>query len=109
MGLAKKKIILVYNLNGSDTSINSSKHIYSSKYLKSHSNITDVFTHVEHHKDTKTGLRTFRIKYPSIVIIDHLHINSIRNKIEFLSFLIGGKVDDFLISWHIPYISVSYE
>ena len=35
-----QKRILVYNLNGRDTSINSSKHGDSSKYLKSDSNIT---------------------------------------------------------------------
>ena len=61
----------------------------------------DVFTHVEHHRDTATGLRTIRIKYPSS-IIGHLNINSIANKFEFkfelLSFLIGGKDDIILIS-----------
>ena len=45
-----QKRILVYNLNGRDTSINSSKHGYSSKYFKSDSNITDVSIHEEHHK-----------------------------------------------------------
>ena len=42
-------------------------------------------------------LRTFRVKYPSNVIIGHLNINSIRNKFGLLSFLIDGKVDIFLI------------
>ena len=84
--------ILVYNLNGRYTLINSSKPEYSSKYLKSDSNITDVSTHAEHH------LRNFRIKYPNNVIIIHLNVNSIRNKFELLSFLIGGKVDILLIN-----------
>ena len=53
---------------------------------------------MEHHSDTVTDLRTFRIKYPSNIIIGHLNINSIRNKFELLSFLIGGKVDILLIS-----------
>ena len=53
---------------------------------------------MEHHSDTITDLRTFRIKYPSNIIIGHLNINSIRNKFELLSFLIGGKVDILLIS-----------
>ena len=44
-----QKRILVSNLNGRDTSINSSKYGYSSKYLKSDSNITGAITHVEHH------------------------------------------------------------
>ena len=93
----RKKRILVYNLNGRDTSINSSKHGDSSKYLKSDSNITRAIIHVEHHRDTIIDLRTFRIKYPSNVIIGHLNTSSIRNKFELLSFLIDGKVDIFLI------------
>ena len=52
---------------------------------------------MEHHIDTITDLRTFQIKYPSNVIIDHLNINSIRKKFELLSFLIGGKVGILLI------------
>ena len=93
-----QKTILVYNLNFRDTSINSSEHGDSSKYLKSDSNITRAITHVKHHRDTIIDLRTFRVKYPSNVIIGHLNINSIRNKFELLSFLIDGKVDIFLIS-----------
>ena len=93
-----QKRILVYNLNGRDTSINSSKHGYSSKYLKSDSNVTGAITHVKHHRDTIIDLQTFCIKQPSNVIIGHLNINSIRNKFELLSFLIDGKVDIFLIS-----------
>ena len=53
---------------------------------------------MKHHRDTIIDLRTFRVKYPSNVIIGHLNINSIRNKFELLSFLIDGKVDIFLIS-----------
>ena len=93
-----QKRILVYNLNGRDTPINRSKHGCSSKYLKSDSNIMDAITHVKHHIDIIIDLRTFRVKYPSKVIIDHLNINSIRYKFELLSYLIDGKVDIFLIS-----------
>ena len=96
MGLSKK--ILVYNLNGRDTSIIRSKHGYSSKYLKSDSNITGAITNVEHHRDTIIDLRTFGIKYPCNVIIGHLNINSIRNKFELLWFLNDRKVNIFLIS-----------
>ena len=63
--------------NGRDTPINSSKHGCSSKYLKSDSNIMDAVTHVKHHRDIIIDLRTFRVKYPSNVIIDHLNIISI--------------------------------
>ena len=93
-----QKRILVYNLNGRDTSINSSKHGYSSKYLKSGSNVTGAITHVKHHRDTIIDLQTFCIKQPSNVIIGHLNINSVRNKFELLSFLIDGKVEIFLIN-----------
>ena len=58
----------------------------------------DAITHVKHHRDIIIDLRTFRIKYPSNVIIDHLNIISIRYKFELLSYLIDGKVDIFLIS-----------
>ena len=51
-GTRKKRI-----LNGRDTSINNSKHGYSSKYLKSDSNIMGAFTHVEHHRDTIIDLK----------------------------------------------------
>ena len=44
-----KKMGLHCRLHGRDTSTYRSKHGYSSKYLKSGSNITDVFTHEEHH------------------------------------------------------------
>ena len=88
-----QKGILVYDLYGRDTSIKSSKHGYKySKYLKSDSNITRAITHVEQHRDTIIDLRTFRIKYPSNVIIGQLNTSSIRNKFELLSFLIDGKV-----------------
>ena len=75
-----KKRILVYNLNGRNTSNYGSKHGYSSKYLKSDFNITDVFTDVEHCRGTITDLRTFWIKYPSNVIIGRLNITPIRKK-----------------------------
>ena len=75
--------------------INSSKHGYSSKYLKSDSNITGAITHVEDHRDTIIDLRTFRIQYQSNVIKGQLNITSVRNKFKLLSFLIDGKVDIF--------------
>ena len=78
------KRILIRNLNGRDISTKSSKYGYSFKCLKSDSNITDVLTHEEHHRDTIKNLRTFRIKYPNNIIIGHLNVNSIRNKFELL-------------------------
>ena len=78
------KRILIRNLNGRDISTKGSKYGHSSKYLKSDSNIIDVLTHEEHHRDTIKNLRTFRIKYPNNIIIGHLNVNSIRNKFELL-------------------------
>ena len=60
--------------------------------------IYGCFFSAEHHRDNFTDLMTFPIKYPSNIIIGQLNINSIRNKIELFSFLIGGKVDILLIS-----------
>ena len=53
---------------------------------------------MEHHRDTIADLKTLRLKYPSNVIIGHLSINSIKNKFELLSLLIGSKIDISLIS-----------
>ena len=53
---------------------------------------------MKHHRDSIIDLSTFRVKCPSNLITGNLNINSIRNKFEFLSFLIDGKVDIFLIS-----------
>ena len=52
---------------------------------------------MEHTRNAITDLRTFCVKYLCHVEIGHLNINSIKNKFELLSFLIGGKVDIFLI------------
>ena len=49
-------------------------------------------------KIADTSFKAFCVKYPTNVIIGHLNINSITNKFELLSFLIGGKVNIFLIS-----------
>ena len=43
-------------------------------------------------------LRSFHIKHSSNIITGHLNINSMRNKFELLSFLIGGQVNILLIS-----------
>ena len=53
---------------------------------------------MEHHRDTIADLKTLRLKYPSNVTIGHLSINSIKNKFELLSLLIGSKIDISLIS-----------
>ena len=52
--------------------------------------ILRMFLSMKNTTNTVTDLRTFNIKYPNIIIMDHLNINSIRNKLELLSFLIGG-------------------
>ena len=55
-------MILVYDLNCTDTLTDTCKHEYNSKYFKSDSNIVNVFTYEEHHTDTITNLGNFTIK-----------------------------------------------
>ena len=44
------------------------------------------------------GLKNLRVKCSNKIIMGHLNINSIRNKFELLSSLIGGKIDILMIS-----------
>ena len=52
--------------------------------------ILRMFLSMRNTTNTMTDLRTFSIKYPNNIIMGHLNIKSIRNKLELLSFLIGG-------------------
>ena len=52
----------------------------------------------EHQDDIILGLKNLRVKYFNKIIMGHLNINSIRNKSELLSSLIGGKIDILMIS-----------
>ena len=52
----------------------------------------------EQQDDITLGLKNIRVKYFNKVIMGHLNINSIRNKFEFLSSLIGGKIGILMIS-----------
>ena len=52
----------------------------------------------EHQDDIILGLKNLRVKYSNKIIMGHLNINSIRNKFELLSSLIGGKIDILMIS-----------
>ena len=52
----------------------------------------------EHQEDVILGLKNLRVKYSNTRIIGHLNVNSIRNKFELLSSLIGGKIDILMIS-----------
>ena len=52
----------------------------------------------EHQDDIILELKNIYIKYLNKIIMGHLNINSIRNKFELLSSLIGAKIDIFLIS-----------
>ena len=48
--------------------------------------------------DIILGLKNLRVKYSNEIIMGHLNINSIRNMLELLSSLIGGKIDILMIS-----------
>ena len=52
--------------------------------------ILRMFLSMRNTTNTMTDLRTFSIKYTNNIIMGHLNINSIRNKLELLSFLIVG-------------------
>ena len=52
----------------------------------------------ENQDDIILGLQNLRVKYFNKIITGHLNINSIRNKFELLSSLIGGKIDILVIS-----------
>ena len=52
----------------------------------------------EHQDDIILGLRNLRVKYSNKIIMGHLNINSIRNKSELLSSLIGGKIDILMLT-----------
>ena len=52
----------------------------------------------EHQDDIILGLKNLRVKYSNKIIMGHLNINSIRNKLELLSSLIGSKTDILMIS-----------
>ena len=47
----------------------------------------------KHQNDIILGLKNLRVKYFNKIIVGYLNINSIRNKFELLSSLIGGKID----------------
>ena len=52
----------------------------------------------EHQYDIILTLKNIRVKYSNKIIMGHLNVNSIRNKFELLSSLIGGKIDILMIS-----------
>ena len=52
----------------------------------------------EHQYDIILALKNIRVKYSNKIIMGHLNVNSIRNKFELLSSLIGGKIDILMIS-----------
>ena len=52
----------------------------------------------ENESDINLVLRKLRISYPNNVIIDHLNINSIRNKFDMLQFLLADSIDILMIS-----------
>ena len=52
----------------------------------------------EHQCDIILGLKNLLVKYSNKIIVVHLNINSVRNKFELFSSLIGGKMDILMIS-----------
>ena len=48
--------------------------------------------------NAKIGMRKMKIQFPEKLIVAHLNINSIKNKFDFLSFMIEHNADILLIS-----------
>ena len=52
----------------------------------------------EHQCDLILGLKNRRVKHFNKIVMGHRKINSIRNKFELLSSLVGGKIDILMIT-----------
>ena len=66
--------------------------------LSNYSIISGTTVHTSEGDNSIDILKDLRIKNANRVIFAHLNINSIRNKLEMLSGLVGGKIDILVIS-----------
>ena len=57
----------------------------------------------EHRDDIILGLKNLCVKYFNKIIMGHLNINSLRNKFELLSSLIGGANQFFIQGYSTVY------
>ena len=73
------------------------KTVKSHKSTQIGENINDILNESSDSSGIDT-LKDIRTKNQDRVIIGHLNVNSIRNKIEFLSNLVQGNIDIFLVS-----------
>ena len=69
-----------------------------SQYLNNQPNITDRSKSLTDFLNAKTGLKEIEIRSTDKLILGHLNINSIRNKFDFLMYLLDKNVDIFLLS-----------
>ena len=68
-------------------------YIHAEVILKS-----PLFCAPEEFNDAKIGLKVMKENSPNKIIVEHLNINSLRNKFEALQFIINRNLDIFLLS-----------
>ena len=56
------------------------------------------FSAPEQFNGTKTGLKVMKENSPNKIIVGHLNINSLRNKLEALQFIINRNLDIIILS-----------
>ena len=68
-------------------------YIHAEAILKS-----PLFSAPEEFNDAKIGLKVMKENSPNKIIVEHLNINSLRNKFEALQFIINRNLDIILLS-----------
>ena len=61
-------------------------------------NVVNLNSDISFLNEPSQSLKALRNSHPRNLIIGHLNINSIRNKFDFMTFLMKGKIDILMIS-----------
>ena len=87
-------------LNENDTQQSTSYSIKRNEdYIHADSTLNSpLFSAPEEFNDAKIGLKVMKENSPNKIIVEHLNINSLRNKFEALQFIINRNLDIFLLS-----------
>ena len=95
-----KQTFYSININRVSYEREESVHCDEDNFITQGKIIPDSFDSTEHNDilDAKTALRKMKIQCPEKIIVDHLNINSIRNKFDALSFITDTNTDILLIS-----------
>ena len=87
-------------LNENDTQQSTSYSIKRNEdYIHADSTLNSpLFSAPEEFNDAKIGLKVMKENSPNKIIVEHLNINSLRNKFEALQFIINRNLDIILLS-----------